>query len=296
MKCTAPNLRRFARFAGWIGVFIFLVVVTGYAGDDAVRDASTCSDAELEYFLFLAEESRLSYLDDQEGVTMMTNGLAALVTHHGEDDVVIAFRGSIIGDRQKRHPFSSLGGAAIRQTYRDWVTTNLKGATGFLPRQYTEAAEFVARQATDLPVTTTIHLTGHSKGGAAAEYALVAALINPDLTAEQKDRINCTTFNGAVVQAGTWERLFRRHRRADAGAMREALLHPGRMTAVVMEDDPVSGLGAGETPRHGRRVVVPATGGQGALAQHGIETVITELTALLQNRLHGGESIPEPLP
>ncbi|MCD8139103.1 MAG: hypothetical protein LUE17_04880 [Planctomycetaceae bacterium] len=284
MKTASIHLCRSARLAGWIGVVVPVLVTAVFAGDDAVRNARDCSDAELEYFLSLAEESRLSYLDDQEGVTMMTNGLAALVTEHGDGDVVIAFQGSVIGDRQKRHPFSSLGGAAIRQTYRDWVTTNLKGATGFLPRQYTEAAEFVARQAADLPATTTIHLTGHSKGGAAAEYALVAALINPDLTAEQKARINCTTFNGAVVQANTWERLFRRHRRADAGAMREALLQPGRMTAVVMEDDPVSGLGAGETPRHGRRVVVPAAGGQGALAQHGIETVILELEGLLEQR------------
>ncbi len=276
--------RRSARLAGWIGVFVAFLMTALFAGDDAVRNASECSDAELEYFLFLAEESRLSYLDDQKGVTMMTNGLAALVTEPGADDLVIAFRGSVIGDRQKRHPLSSLGGAAIRQTYRDWVTTNLKGATGFLPRQYTEAAEFVLRYAKELPTTTTIHLTGHSKGGAAAEYALVAALINPDLTDEQKARITCTTFNGAVVQSNTWERLFRRHRRADAGAVREALLHAGRMTAVVMEDDPVSGLGAGDTPRHGRRVVVPATGGQGALAQHGIETVIVELKGLLEQR------------
>lgn len=236
---------------------------------------------DLEYYLFLAEASQLAYEDAPDGLVETPSGCVALLLQNGDGDVAVAFRGSVVGDRQKRHPFSSLGGRAVRQTYRDWAATNLKQATGFLPRQYLEAAELVAKQAAELSVDKRLYVTGHSKGGGAAEFAAVAAHLNPDLSAAQKKRIHCVTFNAAVVAATNWKRLQRQYPRSDMEAVRRLLGEPGKLVAVSVAGDPVSRFGADEQPAFGTRLAIPPHEDMPALQRHDIATVISEITLLL---------------
>lgn len=237
---------------------------------------------DLDYYLFLAKASQLAYEDAPDGLVETESGCVALLLQNGGGDVAVAFRGSVVGDRQKRHPFSSLGGRAVRQTYRDWAATNLKQVTGFLPRQYLEAAEIVAKQAAALPVDKRLYVTGHSKGGGAAEFAVVAAHLNPDLSSAQKERIHCVTFNAAVVAAMNWKRLQRQYPRSDMEAVRRLLAEPGKLVAVSMAGDLVSRIGAGEDPAFGTRLLIPPHEEMSALAQHDIATVVFEITLLLE--------------
>ncbi|MCC8165675.1 MAG: hypothetical protein LIQ31_05905, partial [Planctomycetes bacterium] len=110
---------------------------------DSIDD---CSRSELAYYHYLATLSELAYDDAQPGLETTPSGCVALVREEADGAVVIAFRGSMLGDRTPSHPFSNLGGAVIRRNYRDWVATNLKQTAGFLPRQYTEAAALVKRR------------------------------------------------------------------------------------------------------------------------------------------------------
>lgn len=257
---------------------ILTIFLTAFAPANA-RDGA---QDELALYLDLAKACRDAYDDNVPGLSQTPTGCVALIREYGGRDLIVAFRGSMIADRNPKHPFSSFGGANIKRGYRDWVATNLKQTTGFLPRQYIEAGELVAdvmlREAGRLPPGGRVYVTGHSKGGGAAAYAFVAAMIDPDLTPEQTERLRCVTFNAAVVRERNWRRLFRLQRR-EASDVEPAA---GSIVSLCMRDDPVSKLAAGEERRYVRRIVIEPTRDLSPGEQHGIAAVIDELAARLR--------------
>lgn len=236
--------------------------------------------ADMEAFLALAYASEMAYDDSQPGLETTPSGCTALVRKDADGNVVIAFRGSMHRDRKPRRPFSNLGGANIRRAYRDWVATNLKQTAGFLPRQYVEAAALVEELVRETPVDKRISITGHSKGGGAATYAYIAASVSPDVAPEQARRMHCATFNAAVVKEMNWHRLFRRLRGDPVAAERE--LASDSVFALVMEDDPVSKIAAGEERRYVKRVVIAPTRDLSSGQQHAIRVIIEELEKRLR--------------
>ncbi|MCC8190514.1 MAG: hypothetical protein LIP77_07760, partial [Planctomycetes bacterium] len=97
--------------------------------------AAADPSASVRLYLELAEASRAAY-DDGPDVVVTPAGCAARITTRADGALVIAFRGSMLGDRSGRGRFSTFGGATMRRNYRDWAATNLKQTAGFLPRQY----------------------------------------------------------------------------------------------------------------------------------------------------------------
>lgn len=263
-----------------------LVLLAAAFGRWAAAQEHTLPEGELRLFLALAELSREAYDDGAEGLSVTPSGCVALVREVGRGAVVIAFRGSMLADRDPdRKPFSNLGGKVVRRNYRDWVATNLKQVAGFLPRQYLEAAEVVREQIRLHPDATRIYVTGHSKGGGAAEYAAVDAWLALGAKSEGQPRIVAVTFNAAVVRERNWRRLYRTH---SAEAVRK--LREGRApdsVAVVMRDDPVSKIAAREREDFTRIVELEPSRQLSAGEQHGIDVVIEELKRLLGER--GGE-------
>ncbi len=277
--------RRFhaAAFAVTVLTVLFLSAI-GYAAlaADSIDD---CSRAELALYHHLARLSELAYDDAQPGLETTPSGCVALVREEADGAVVIAFRGSMLGDRTPSHPFSNLGGAVIRRNYRDWVATNLKQTAGFLPRQYTEAAALVKRHLLAGDSATPVYITGHSKGGGAATYAYVSVRLDADVPPEQAARLRCITFNAAVVREQNWRRLEREHRRTPDPASRRPA--DGAITAIVMADDPVSKIAASEERTWVGRVVVDSSIERSAAEQHAVRAIIEELETRLDRLPHG---------
>lgn len=267
---TSPSLPpRLRRGAVLLTALLLLPLVPTNA-----RDAlDALPENVLALYLDLAEACRDAYDDDRPGLVQTPTGCVALIRDYGNRDRIVAFRGSMLADRTPEHPFSSFGGANIRRGYRDWVATNLKQTAGFLPRQYVEAAELVAREAGRLPEGGRLYVTGHSKGGGAAAYAYVAAATDPAVLPERADRIRCVTFNAAVVRERNWRRLFRTRR---ASAAEPAA---GSIVSLCMRDDPVSRIAAGEERAYVRRLVIRPSSEMSPGEQHGIASVIAELLA-----------------
>ncbi len=240
------------------------------------------SPAQLQAYRDLAVACEQAYADDQPGLVTTPAGCVALVREDVRGNLVIAFRGSMLGDRNPQHPFSNLGGKNMRRNYRDWVATNLKQTTGFLPRQYVEAAEVVAERLRSHPPDKYVLITGHSKGGGAATYAAVAARIAPEVSPEQADRMRVVTFNAAVVREQNWRRLFRRREERKGEAPVDT--PPNSILAFTMADDPVSKIGQDEERNYVRRVVIEPTGELTPMEQHAISAVIGEFEAAMRSR------------
>ncbi|MCC8179937.1 MAG: hypothetical protein LIP23_03370 [Planctomycetes bacterium] len=205
-----------------------------------------------------------------------------MIRPDADGNLVIAFRGSLLGDRTPKHRFSNFGGENIRRNYRDWVATNLKQTAGFLPHQYLEAASLVIERVGSYPVDKSIYITGHSKGGGAAAFSYVAACLASELSAEQVARLRCVTFTAAVVREQNWRRLFRGHRRDTATAAREPAA--GSIVSLSMADDPVSKIMAAEERNYVKRIEIPSTGDESPYEQHAISVIIDELKAELASR------------
>ena len=242
------------------------------AGEDGLDG---CEPEELRLYLALAEASALAYDDSQAGLEQTPSGCVALIREDADGNLVIAFRGSMLGDRASKHRFSSFGGANIRRNYRDWVATNLKQSAGFLPHQYVEAAALVEEHVRRHPVGKRVYITGHSKGGGAAAYAYVAACLSSTVSIEQARRMRCVTYNAAVVREQNWRRLFRGLERGAGLSGREPAA--GSIHALVMNDDPVSKIAAAEERRYVKRLGIPSTIDRTPNEQHGIQVVIDEL-------------------
>lgn len=248
-------------------------------GADGLGDFSR---AQLQAYRELALACEQAYDDAQPDLVTTPAGCVALVREDGGGNLVIAFRGSMLGDRNPEHAFSNLGGANIRRNYRDWVATNLKQTTGFLPRQYVEAAELVGDRLRKHPVDKYVLITGHSKGGGAATYASVAARISPEVSPEQAARMRVVTFNAAVVREQNWRRLFRRTEERTGEAPEDA--PPRLILAFSMADDPVSRIGRGEERNYVRRVVIEPAAETAPTEQHAIRAVIRELEKAMGTR------------
>lgn len=162
------------------------------------------------------------------------------------------------------------------------MATNLKQSTGFLPRQYVEAASLVEEHVRRHPPAKLVYVTGHSKGGGAAAYAYVAAGLSSAVTAEQAGRLRCVTYNAAVVREQNWRRLFRSLGRGAGRSGREPAA--GSIRALVMQDDPVSKIAASEERNYVKRIGIRPTSSRGAREQHGIEAVIDEIRERLARR------------
>lgn len=240
--------------------------------------ADACSLTELALYLALAHASEQAYDDSQPGLESTPSGCVALVRDDADGNLIIAFRGSMLGDRNPRHRFSNLGGANVRRTYRDWVATNLKQTTGFLPRQYVEAASLVEKHALAHPADKLIYITGHSKGGGAATYAYVAASVASATSRRQAGRLRCITFNAAVVKEQNWRRLFRRLGQDAAITVKEPAA--ASVTALIMSDDPVSQIAASEERGYVTRITIAPSTDLPPLEQHAIRTIIAELEKL----------------
>ena len=253
-------------------LMLFLLFPQILAGAENV---DACAPAEVKLYLALANASERSYDDSRAGLEETPSGCVALVEEDADGNLVIAFRGSMHRDRTPEHRFSNLGGANIRRTYRDWVATNLKQTAGFLPRQYVEAAAVVEKHVRGHPVDRLVYVTGHSKGGGAATYAYVAALVSQDVSKKQARRLRCVTFNAAVVKEQNWRRLFRRLEGDAAKAEREVA--SASVCALVMADDPVSKIAAPEERRYVKRIKITPTTDMTPNEQHGIRAVIGEL-------------------
>lgn len=235
-----------------------------------------CELPELRLYLALARASEAAYGDSQPGLESTPSGCVALIREDDDGNLVIAFRGSLLGDRNPKHRFSNLGGANIRRSYRDWAATNLKQVTGFLPRQYVEAASLVEEHARRHPADKLVYVTGHSKGGGAAAYAFVAACLSPKVSRKQAARLRCVTFNAAVVREQNWRRL---HRRLEVDADLSRKEPPaGSILSLCMRDDPVSKIAASEERPYVRRIVMTPTMERTPTEQHGIGVVTDELT------------------
>ena len=281
MNAGALSVPRASRIVpGRVAVCILLLAVCriwpgppAHAAD--VIDLGQCAPAETRLYLALAKASEAAYDDSRPGLERTPSGCVALVTEDGDGNLVIAFRGSMLADRTPEHPFSSLGGANMRRNYRDWVATNLKQASGFLPRQYTEAAVLVEKHVREHPVDKLVFVTGHSKGGGAATYAHVAASLSPIVSARQAGRMRCVTFNAAVVRERNWRRLYRELGRNTDASRKE--LAAGSIHALCMRDDPVSKIAASEERACVKRIVIVPTAPHTPNQQHGIDVVIAEL-------------------
>lgn len=234
-----------------------------------------CDQADLKLYFSLAVMAEQAYDESQSGLEQTPSGCVALIRKDADGNLVIAFRGSMLGDRKPKHRFSNLGGANIRRNYRDWVATNLKQATGFLPRQYVEAASLVEGHVRNHPTDKQVYITGHSKGGGAAAYAYVAVRLSPTLSTDQVRRMRCITFNAAVVKERNWRRLFRRLSPNADIAEREPAA--GSIEAVVMAEDPVSRIGASEERQYVKRISITPAADLTPNEQHGIHVVLNEI-------------------
>lgn len=266
-----------------VRIFLFSIQITGLLTVSALsslafsadRSLNDCTLAELQQYRMLAKASALVYDDSPPDLESTPSGCVALVREESRGNLVIAFRGSMLGDRNPKHRFSNLGGAIVRRNYRDWVATNLKQTAGFLPRQYVEAAALVEKHVRAHPVDKLVFVTGHSKGGGAAAYAYVAAYLSSELSPEQLRRIRCVTFNAAVVREQNWRRLFRRSGSDNDGPA------PNSIQSLVMQDDPVSKIMAGEEREYVERILISPTSNLAPSEQHGIQVIITEIETRL---------------
>lgn len=254
--------------------FLFLLPVPA-GGMSAAESLDDCGAAEVNLYLALARASEMAYDDSQPGLEETPSGCVALVREEADGSLIIAFRGSMLRDRNPEHAFSDLGGANVRRAYRDWVATNLKQTAGFLPRQYVEAAAVVEAHVREHPVDKPVYVTGHSKGGGAATYAFIAAGISPNVPGKKVLRMRCVTFNAAVVKEQNWRRLFRRPK--GETPVPETKLSAGSVHALVMADDPVSRIAASEERRYVKRIVIAPSPGLTPNEQHTIRAVINEL-------------------
>lgn len=262
----------------FIAILLFAIANTMLVMSMArgAEDLDEFGPDELRLFLALATASERAYDDTLPGLVRTRAGCVALVEENSRGDLVIAFRGSMLGDRNPKHRFSNLGGANIRRNYRDWAATNLKQATGFLPRQYVEAAALLEERVREHPVDKLVYVTGHSKGGGAATYAAVAASLALATIPELTGRMRVVTFNAAVVREQNWRRLLRRREAEHAVMPRDSIL------ALVMRDDPVSQIAQREERGFVRRVVIEPSAQLTPYDQHGIGVVIDEIERRLE--------------
>lgn len=250
-----------------------LFALSGLAS--GVDSLEACKPEELRLYLALAEASEKAYDDSQPGLESTPSGCVALIREDGDGNLVIAFRGSMLGDRHPEHRFSNLGGANMRRNYRDWFATNLKQATGFLPRQYVEAASLVERHLLGHPADKLVFITGHSKGGGAATYAFVAVSLSPKVSMKQAGHMRCVTFNAAVVRERNWRRLYRRLDRHLDSSRKEP--GAGSIRALCMRDDPVSKIAASEERPYVSRISINPSVALAPNEQHGIGVMVREL-------------------
>lgn len=247
----------------------------------AAPAAETPAPVDWRRCLALAEAAGASYDETSPDALTTPSGCAALVREDSEGNLVIAFRGSMLTDRTRKGPFSTFGGATMRRNYRDWAATNLKQATGFLPRQYEEAAALVERFVLAHPADKRVYVTGHSKGGGVAAYAAVAACLSEKVDAERARRVRAVTFNAAVVRERNWRRLFRRHARQRVDDVLGRLADSRAICALTMRDDPISKIAAGERASFEYTVVIVPTAELSPMEQHGIDAIIAEIAALV---------------
>lgn len=195
-----------------------------------------CSQDTLGLYLHLAEYSSLAYRVPEEEMLVAEHGCAALVRMDSNDNLIVAFRGSVSPfiDRATL-PTRYLVDLLRLRRYQDWIETNILQSFGHLPEQYVEAAELIVEQIQKHPHAKGIFITGHSKGGGVAEAAAAVAWLDPDIPPETKRRIVTVTFNAAVVHTNNWRVLYK--------ATEPALLKPylkgdtPRVDAVIMRDD-----------------------------------------------------------
>lgn len=264
-------------FRTWrvVATLILLVLALPRPASGGEPDAG-----EARLFLHLARMSRESY-EDSPGIVTTPAGCVALVREYADGNLVVAFRGSMMGDRDPdRKPFSNLGGKIMRRNYRDWVATNLKQVTGFLPRQYVEAAELLLEQIRLHPEAKHVYVTGHSKGGGAAEYAAVNAWLSRD--DGDLPPVTTVTFNAAVVRERNWRRLYRTHSEESVRNLRGG--DAPSVTAVFVRGDPVSDIARDERPSFSRTVELVPTEDLSAGERHGIDSVIQALERLIPPR------------
>lgn len=241
-----------------------------------------CVPKELaELYLYLAKYSSLTYQVPEEELIVAKYGCAVLVRMDADNNLIIAFRGSV-------SPF--INRATIQaqylvdllrlRRYQDWFQTNVLQSLGFLPAQYMEAAELIVEILQEYPNASRIYITGHSKGGGVAEAAATVAWLSPHVPDELKKRIMAVTFNAAVIHAHNWKK-FKKYYSKEDPVRYEAYLHGDapRVDAVIMRDDVVPKIRWRD-----RRlkpfvnlVVISPTERMRTAHQHSIAVVIAEL-------------------
>lgn len=271
------------------GVFIFLAGTSSAAHLREWMSVDACSRDLQRLYLKLAEYSMKTYHVPEEEMIVATNGCAALVEMDDRNNLIVAFRGSVIPvyDRALQ-PAKELIRLMRLRSYQDWFQTNVRQSMGYLPAQYTEAAQLLVDQMLKHPYASRVFVTGHSKGGGLAEYAATAAWLSSYLPATLKERLYVATFNGAVVTAKNWAAL--------ESQVSPFLLEPfkrgnaPRIDAVIMRDDFVP-----KVDWRDRRlrpfvnlVIINPIRDIWATQQHSIAAVIEEL----KRRVDGGLFCP----
>lgn len=223
--------------------FVPLLAIPSGARDlPEMTSIDCCPQDMLGFYLYLAKYSSLAYRVPEEEMIVAEHGCAALVRMDENDNLIIAFRGSV-------SPFIKRATVQTRylvdllrlRRYQDWFQTNVLQGMGFLPAQYIEAADMIVDQILLYPSAKGIYITGHSKGGGVAEAAAAVAWLDPDIPQEVKDRIITVTFNAAVVHANNWRVLYKATEPEVLEPYLQGNVPP--VDAIIMRDDFVPKVG-----------------------------------------------------
>lgn len=263
---------------------VFLLTRYSYAQQEPNHvSIDACPPELIELYLTMANYSKLAYHVPEHEMVVLPEGTAALVHRDQNNNLIIAFRGSVMPLSRSESKLDPIRGALYRlRSFQDWIETNVAQSLGHLPKQYVESAQLVIDQILKHPNVNRIFITGHSKGGGEAEFATAAAWLASDIPPQLKTRIMGITFNAAVVREMNWQRLYDY---ADDHLVDAYLQgYVPRVDAVIMCDDFVPKKDSLE--RHPRPflnlVVIEPTEWLWAVEQHSIAVVIDELERRLK--------------
>lgn len=246
-----------------------------------------CPPDLIRLYLSLAQYSSLAYKTPERELAVSPGGCVAMVLQDYENNLIIAFRGSVIPDEYARQNPDSPHGVVMRlRAIQDWLETNLTQFFGQMPVQYIEAADLAVQVILRHPNANRIFITGHSKGGGQAEFATAAAWLATDIPPQVKSRIMGVTFNAAVVREMNWQRLYDF---ADDPLVDHYLQgNTPRVDAVIMRDDIVPKMSSIERhpPPFLNLVVIEPITDRWPADQHSLSVVIEEL----EKRLSGAHS------
>lgn len=270
--------------------FVFCLCAVLFAAfPSSAREAgplniNDCSPDLIRLYISLAYYSKMAYDIPESGQMVTPSGCVATVVQDYGNNLIIAFRGSVMPPMKDRNdPHPALADLLRLRSFQDWIETNLPQSSGELPRQYVEAANLAIDQIMRHPNVNRIYITGHSKGGGEAEFAITAASLSSAIPDHVKAKMMAVTFNAAVVRAKNWRRLLES---CDEPQLERYFMGiVPRIDALSLYDDPVSRVDSVDRrkPPYVNWVVIDPTEDLWAHQQHGIALMITEL----ENRLKG---------